>query len=90
AEHPMRISVQLRVGDDQGEWARDRWKRTVYADMTTHEHIVVFDDFTPVGETHTAQPPLAGIRTILFVVDATNSKPGDSSRIWIRSTTLER
>ncbi len=90
AEHPMRISVQLRAGDDQRESARDRWKRTVFADMTTREQTLAFDDFTPVGETYTAQPLLAGIRTILFVVDATNTRLGDSSRIWIRSATLER
>jgi hypothetical protein len=90
AEHPMRISVQLRAGDDQGPLARERWKRTVYADTSSQERTVFFDDFTPVGETHSVAPPLASIRTILFVIDATNTKMGDSSRIWIRSAALER
>jgi hypothetical protein len=89
AEHPTRISVQLRAGDDQGASARDRWKRTVYVDMTARDHTLVFDDFTPVGETHALKPLLAGIRSILFVVDATNTKMGDSSRIWIRKAALE-
>ena len=90
AERPMRISVQLRVGDDQGASARDRWKRTVYADVTAQEHTFSFDDFTPVGKTQTEKPTLAGIRTILFVVDATNTRMGDSGRIWIRKASLER
>jgi hypothetical protein len=51
---------------------------------------VYFDDLMPVGDTHTFAPILAGIRTILFVVDATNTKMGDSGRIWIRRAALER
>jgi hypothetical protein len=90
AERPMRISVQLRVGDDQGTSALDRWKRTVYADITAQEHTFSFDDFTPVGQTHTPEPVLGGIRTILFVVDATNTRMGDSGRIWIKKAALEK
>jgi hypothetical protein len=88
AEHPMRISVQLRMGDDQGESSRDRWKRTVYADLTAQEHTIYFDDLMPVGITHAATPDLRGIRTILFVVDATNTKMGDSARFWVRRAAL--
>ena len=90
AEHPMRISVQLRAGEDQGVSSRERWKRTVYADMTAQEHTIFFDDLRPVGETHTVAPVLTGIRSILFVVDATNTKMGDSARIWIRKAALEK
>ena len=90
AEHPMRISVQLRAGDDQGAVARDRWKRTVFVDVSAQERTIFFDDLTPVGQTHTTMPDLAGIRSILFVVDATNTKLGDSGRIWIRKAQLER
>ena len=90
AEHPMRVSVQLRAGDDQGAASRERWKRTVYADLTAHDYTIYFDDVTPVGETHTFAPVLAGIRSILFVVDATNTKMGDSGRIWIRRAALEK
>jgi hypothetical protein len=90
AEHPMRISVQLRAGEDQGESARDRWKRTVYADMTSQDHTITFDDFTPEGKTYSVKPVLDGIRSILFVVDATNTRMGDSGRIWIRKAALEQ
>jgi hypothetical protein len=90
AEHPMRISVQLRAGDDQGVASHDRWKRTVYVDASTQDRTIFFDDLMPVGETHTARPIADGIRTILVVVDATNTKLGDSARIWIRKAALER
>ena len=90
AERPMRISVQLRAGDDQGAAARERWKRTVYVDASTQDRTVFFDDLMPVGETHTFAPILDGIRTILFVIDATNTKLGDLGRIWLRRAALER
>ena len=90
AEHPMRLSVQLRAGDDQGAAASERWKRTVYVDVSAQERTIFFDDLRPVGATHTPLPVLDGIRTILFVIDATNTKLGDSARVWIRKATLER
>jgi hypothetical protein len=90
AERPMRISVQLRAGDDQGEASRERWQRTIYVDATEKERTVYFDDLMPVGETHTFKPVFNSIRSILFVVDATNTKPGDSGRIWIRRAELQR
>ncbi len=90
AEHPMRISVQVRMGDDQGEASRERWKRTVYADITAQEHTIYFDDLKPVGDTHSPAPDFSGIRTILFVVDGTNTKMGDSARIWIKRASLEK
>ena len=85
AERPMRVSVQLRGGDG----VEDRWQRTVYVDLSNQEHTIDFDDFTPVGVTHTARPPLGSIRHILFVIDGTNTKPGTSGRIWIRNAVLE-
>ncbi len=90
AEHAMRLSVQLRAGDDQGAAANERWKRTVYVDVSAQERTISFDDLRPVGASHTPLPVLDGIRTILFVIDATNTKLGDSARVWIRKATLER
>ncbi len=88
AEHPMRVSVQLRGGE--GDAAGERWQRSVYIDTSNQERTIDFDDLTPVGTTHTVKPPLAGIRSILFVVDGTNTKPGASGRIWIRRAELRR
>jgi hypothetical protein len=88
AERPMRVSVQLRGGDGAG--SQDRWQRSVYVDVFDQERHVDFDDVTPVGATHTVAPPFASIRSILFVVDGTNTKPGASGRIWIKKAALER
>jgi len=40
------------------------------------DRTIFFDDLMPVGETHTPKPIAAGIRTILFVIDATNTTIG--------------
>jgi hypothetical protein len=88
ADRPMRLSVQLRAGE--GEAAGDRWQRSVYFDTFDQERSVFFDDVTPVGATHTSNAPLAAIRTILFVVDRTNTKPGTSGRIWMSKIVLAK
>ena len=89
ADRPMRISVQLRMGDDQGAASRERWQRSLYVDTSDQERTIHFDDLTPVGETHTFRPVFAAIRSLLFVVDATNTKPGESGRIWIKRAELQ-
>jgi hypothetical protein len=87
AEHPMRVSVQLRSGAGSGE--QQRWQRSIYVDTVLQDHTIYFDDMAPVGPTATVTPDLSAIRSILFVVDATNTKPGDSGRLWIRRAALE-
>jgi len=85
AEHPMRISVQLRTG---GDGQQQRWQRSIYVDTVQQEHTIYFDDMMPVGRTETFKPDLPNIRSILFVIDATNTKPCDSGSIWIRQAEL--
>jgi hypothetical protein len=87
AEHPMRISVQLRA--DVTARAGERWQRSVYVDAAEQEHVVYFDDLTPAGPTSTLLPPLRAVRSILFVVDTTNTRPGSSGYLWIKRLTLE-
>jgi len=86
AERPMRVSIQLRGG----EGVVDRWQRSVYVDTFAREHTVYFDDCLPVGITKTFKPPLASIHSVMVVVDTTNTKPGTSGRMWIKSAALER
>jgi len=83
-ERPMRISIQLRIGD-----AGDRWSRAIYVAPAYEDRTIFFDDFMPHGATPTPRPPLADIRSILFVIDATNFKAGDSGRIWIKQAELQ-
>ncbi len=83
AEQPMRMSVQLR--SDRGSW-----QRSVYLDTVDQERTVFFDDLTPAAGAGTDQPPRAEIRSILFVVDAVNTRPGTSGRVWITNPALQR
>ena len=86
AEQPMRVSVQLRT--DGGE--PDRWARSVYVDAMEQEHTIFFDDMRPVGQTATPAPPLASVRSLLFVIDTINTRPGTSGRIWIKGAALKK
>jgi hypothetical protein len=86
AERPMRISVQLRSGGEPSA----RWQQSIYADPMQQEHTVYFDELVPVGDTRLARPDLSAIRSVLFVVDANNTKPGTSGRIWVRKAELQR
>jgi hypothetical protein len=83
AEKPMRVSVQLRSD-------RERWQRSVYVDTVDQERTVYFDDLTRAGGVGTDKPPRSEIRNILFVVDAVNTKPGTSGRMWVVEPRLER
>ncbi|HEY2908506.1 MAG TPA: hypothetical protein VGJ29_21545, partial [Vicinamibacterales bacterium] len=86
AQQPMRISIQLRsAGSDGGG---DRWQRSVYVATGNEDRTVDFADLTAVGTTAPARPVLSTIRSVLFVVDTTNTKPGASGRVWIRSAAL--
>jgi hypothetical protein len=78
----------LRGGE--GPSAGDRWQRAVYVDTLEQQRTVYFDDLTPVGETHASTPVFESIRSLLFVVDATHAKLGDSGRIWIKKAELQR
>jgi hypothetical protein len=84
AEHPMRVSVQLRAGD------KGRWRRSVYVDTFDQDRTLYFDDFTPVGDTEDLKPLTSAVTSILFVVDTTNTKPGTSGRLWFKAAALQR
>jgi hypothetical protein len=85
SERPMRLSIQLRIGD-----AGERWSRSIYVAPAAEDRTIFFDDFRPHGATGTRQVQLAEIRSILFVIDATNTKAGDSARLWIRRAELQK
>jgi hypothetical protein len=86
AERPMRVSMQLRDGSNPA----GRWQRSIYVDAALQEHTVFFDDLVPAGVTSAPRPDLTAIRSVLFVVDANNTRPTTSGRIWIRFAALER
>ena len=83
APRPARISVQLRFASD-GE---ARWVKSVYVDSTPRPIAVAIDEMRPAEGT--APRPDAGRATsLLFVVDLTNAKPGDSGTVRLRDVTL--
>jgi hypothetical protein len=88
AEKPMRISVQLRAPVNPD--FQERWERSVYLEPTDRVISVSFDDMTPVGITRATPPPLSAVRSIVFVIDRTNTEAGTSGRIALRSARLER
>jgi hypothetical protein len=83
AERPMRISVQLRA-------EHGRWERSVYIDTLNRERTVFFDDMRPAERGIADKPALADVRSLMFVLDTTNTKPGTSGRIWIADPSLQK
>jgi hypothetical protein len=86
AEAPMRISVQVRA--DVAGAPPERWERSVYVNVQDQDRMVRFADMLPVGDTHQARPPKADVRTIMFVVDTTNTRPGATGRLWLGNVRL--
>jgi hypothetical protein len=80
ADRPMRLSVQLRIPSGV---AGERWQRSIYLDQMPRDVTVFFDDMIPRGPTTARRPTLADVRSVLFVVDSVNSKPGTSGQFWI-------
>jgi hypothetical protein len=84
SDRPMRMSIQIR------DKTADRWQRSIYVDGLRREHSVLFEDFRPVGTTHAVTPRNEEFRSVLLVVDTTNTKPGASGTIWISDPRFEK
>jgi hypothetical protein len=81
AERPARLSVQLRFPQGGGE----RWGSSTYVDTTSRDAAVPFDRMRPLDRQAGAIPDPAGAASLLFVVDLTNARPGDSNAFTIGS-----
>lgn len=79
ASQPMRVSIQIRV-PNKGEG--ERWQRSVFLDGQPREVSVFLDDVRPIGQTSSWKPDLTKVRSVLFVVDTVNTRPGTKG--WIR------
>ena len=79
ASRPARVSVQLRYPDHAGA----RWSRSVYADVALQEARVPFEGMAPADFQSGHAPNPSAARSLLFVVDLTNARPGDSNSISI-------
>ena len=79
ADRPMRVSVQLR---SPGEGNGRRWQRSVYLDQTSRRLELPLRDFRPI-DTEPALVDLASVQTVLFVVDAVNTRIGSNGQVWL-------
>jgi hypothetical protein len=86
AERPMRITVQLRTTGGE----EDRWEQSAYVDTFDQERTIMFDDMRPLSPGAAPHPDLAKVRSLMFVVDTVNTKPGSSGLLWIKSAALGR
>ncbi len=80
ADRPMRFSVQLRA--PAGGASGQRWRRSVYLDETPRQVFVPFAHMTAVEEGASGAADLAAVRSVLFVVDTVNLRPGDAGQFW--------
>jgi hypothetical protein len=79
ASHPGRVSVQLRYPTGGGE----RWAKSVYADAAPRQVSVPVDRMVPADFQNGHAPDTSTARSLLFVVDLTNARPGDSNSIRV-------
>jgi hypothetical protein len=78
AEHPMRVAVQFRFLPNDA-----RWVKSVYLGPEEREVVLLLNGFRP-AEDISSDPPLASrARSILFVVDLVNARPGDAGAFTI-------
>jgi hypothetical protein len=86
ADKPMRLWVQLWMPVPTGN---TYWRRSVYVDDRTREIVVRFQDLTAVGAAP-AEPPLGGIESVMFMVDATHTPLGTGGAFWIDDVRFAR
>jgi hypothetical protein len=79
ASHPARLSVQLRYPNQSGA----RWARSVYVDTDRRQVRVPVERMVPADFQTGPAPNPSNARSLLFVVDLTNARPGDSNSISI-------
>ena len=84
AARPGRLSVQLRYPSAGGE----RWAKSVYVDQNRREVRVPIERMLPADFQKGPIPDPSTARSLLFVVDLTNARPGDSNSIAIEDVRL--
>jgi hypothetical protein len=82
ADRPMRVSVQLRAADGR------RWGRSVYVPPDGRVIGLDLADFKPIGVPDPALTDSRIVRSVLLVVDLTNTAPGKSGQLRVRTSEL--
>lgn len=78
ASRPMRVSVQLRFRPNDR-----RWVKSVYLDPEEREIVVQAGEMAPAEKSSGPMPATGNARSLLFVVDLVNAKPGDRGELTI-------
>jgi hypothetical protein len=85
ASRPMRVSVQLRFPEEDG-----RWVKSVYLDEHPRDIVVRVTSLKPAERSGGAMPSSSSARSLLFVVDLVNARPGDRGELRISDLRLGR
>jgi hypothetical protein len=78
ASRPMRVSVQLRFTPDDA-----RWVKSVYLDDQEREVVVPLREMAPAERPDAIIRPSSEARSVLFVVDLVNARPGTRGEFTI-------
>lgn len=87
AERAMRVSVEVRLETPGGD---ERWRRSIYLDGMTRHVQIPLSAMRRVGEPSSEELNPNSVRSILVVVDGTNTPSGRSGQIWIEGASLVR
>lgn len=79
ADRSGRLSVQLRYQSGGGE----RWAKSVYVDAERRDVRIPVERMVPADFQSGHAPDTATARSLLFVADLANARPGDSNSITI-------
>lgn len=82
---PMRISVQLRFPPDD-----ERWVKSVYLDGQSRDVVVPLGELVSAAQSGAALPDAAQVRSLLFVVDTVNTRPGTAGSFTISGLRVRR
>jgi hypothetical protein len=87
ADRPMRVSIQLR--EPLGGQASRRWYRSLAIGPEVSTHVVPVTGFLPIDDA-SGPPPVTRVRSLLVVVDTTNTPPGQAGTVTVHEIRAER
>lgn len=87
ADRPMRVSIQLR--EPLGGDAARRWQRSLAIGPGASTQVVPITSFVPL-EDASGPPPVTRVRSVLLVVDTTNTPPGQAGVVTLHEIRGER
>ncbi|HXG57167.1 MAG TPA: hypothetical protein VNJ03_17445 [Vicinamibacterales bacterium] len=85
ASRAMRVSFQLRLAPDDS-----RWVTSVVLGPEDRDIVIGVGELRPAGGTGSRMPAVDMTRSILFVVDLVNARPGDSGSFTISDLRMAR